>query len=161
MTGLLWAVPITPIALPRRYSNGQASHCTLQYGVGKEQWEHLIGLSVTIGVLEECYDESIQAIAVVLPTDISCQNVNPHITVSWVNEAAPVLSNVMLASQHKKVPMDLEVIHCLVEWQEWGDKPNDRFKWGGRAYTPCPSCLRQGQRTMVRSLSGYCRKHKN
>lgn len=161
MTGILWAVPITPIALPRRYPNAQLHHCTLQYEVERAAMEHLIGLPVTIAVTEEVYSDRIQAVVVVLPTWLPCQNIHPHISVSWVDNATPVEANEMLEGEYQKSALDFDHVHCLIEWQEWGEKPIDPRNWSDRSPVLCPTCKRQGIETYTRSVSGHCRKHRN
>lgn len=162
MTGILWAVVAEPIALQPLFSNGQAHHVTLQYGVERKQYEHLIGLPMTVGVLSAAHNDRIQAISVVLPTWAPCQNIHPHITVSWVNGATPVEANAMLLSgEYQQQEFKQEIIHTIIEWLDWGEKPIDPRKWSDRASGLCPTCLNQKIETKTRSLSGYCRKHRN
>lgn len=161
MSGILWAIPIERPAVLPRYKLGSPHHITLQYGVEREYWEHLIGLPITVGVIEECWNDRIQALRIALPTWVACQIPNPHISVSWILDAAPVAANAMLNESHESAPVDFEAIHCLIEWQEWGAKPVIARSWRDRSPVMCPTCTKQGIQTLVRSLSGYCRKHRN
>lgn len=161
MTGILWAVPIALNAPPKLYPNGQAHHCTLQYGAEREQWDCLIGLPVTIGVTVEASNDRIQAIKVVLPNWVPCQNAHPHITVSWIDGASPIESNVMLSEPHRVKTLDLDHVTCVIEWLEWEGKPVKPRQWRDRSKALCPTCLNQGNQTLTRSMSGYCRRHRN
>lgn len=159
MTGILWAVLLESLPVQPLFPNSQAYHVTLAYGVEREAYEHVIGLPVTVGVLDICHQYDIQAVRVVLPNWVPCQNPAPHITVSWVDWAVPLQANNMLAGEHISIPCEVDHVACLIEWLEWGDKPNPR-KWSGRASTLCPTCLRQGFQTTTRSATGYCRHHR-
>lgn len=161
MTGILWAVVQEPIALQPRYEAGKPHHVTLQYGVEREQWEHLIGLPMSAGVIAECWNDRIQALSVVLPNWVQCQSPNPHISVSWVIDAHPVESNAMLAGDHQAASVNFDYVQCVIEFQEWGEKPIDPRSWRDRPKTLCPTCLNQGTETWTRSLSKHCRKHRN
>lgn len=145
MTGILWAVVRSPIQLQPLYPNGQAHHITLQYGVERELWADVIGLPVTVGAIAHCHNERVQAIAVALPTWVHCQNKNPHITVSWLDDATPVEANVMLQEEHKRIEVAYPV-HCQIEFLEW-DAP-DRQR-----------CRHPGCEKITRSKFGYCRSH--
>ena len=120
MSGILWAVVQSPPALQPIFSEGTAHHITLQYGVEREAWEHLIGLPMTVGANAHCHNDRVQAIAVALPAWCPCQNSHPHITVSWTHGAQPVEANAMLATEHTRVDVGYP-IHTLIEWLEWGE----------------------------------------
>jgi hypothetical protein len=132
MTGILWATIQQPIAIPRRYCCGEPHHITLAYGVDRFKYEELIGLPMTVGVTGEAWNDRIQAIEVVLPSWVPCQNPHPHISVSWVQDAQPVESNMMLAGEHESAQIEFDHLHTIVEFQEWGAK-DDRP-------TKCPNC---------------------
>lgn len=127
MAGILQAVIIDPMSLPITplYQEGTPHHVTLSYGGDRASVSHLIGLPVTVGAIEHCHNEEIQAIRVVLPSWLHCQNPNPHITVSWVPGSAPVRSNAMLAGEHESEAVSYPV-HCIIEWIEWGEQKPDR-----------------------------------
>lgn len=162
MVGILWAVVQQPIALPPLYPNGQAHHVTLQYGVERSQWDHLIGSPMIVGIAEAVYSDRIQAIKVILPTWASCQNLHPHITVSWVDDAAPVEANTMMVSgEYQQQTIEQEVIHTMIEWLEWGKSPFEPRRWSDRPSSLCPTCLKKSIQTSTRSLTGYCRNHRN
>jgi hypothetical protein len=120
MTGILWAVLQEPLVVQPLYPEGSPHHITLQYGVEREAWGDIIGLPMTVGALELCHNDRIQAIRVALPTWALCQNPNPHITVSWVPGAQPVEANAMLNAPHHSEPMTIP-IHTMIEFLEWGE----------------------------------------
>lgn len=154
MTGILWAVlQDSPIAVPARYCCGVPHHITLQYGVERDNWNQLIGLPMIAGVIGEAWNDRIQAIEVILPTWATCQTPHPHISISWVQDAAPIEANVMLANDHQSALLEFDRIHTIIEWVEWGEPtplqcPNcksDRLvKFGktrwGRQRWKCKTC---------------------
>ena len=161
MVGILWGRVDKSIALSPLYPNTQEPHVTLQYGVARSQWEPVIGLPMTVAVIDMVYNDRIQAIALILPTWAPCQNPHPHITLSWVDGAAPVEANAMLLSgKFYRQPIEQEFINTMVEWLEWGALPIKSREWSDRPSSNCPTCLRQGKKTETRSLTGYCRKHR-
>lgn len=123
MPGILWAVLQSPLAIQPLFPEGSPHHITLQYGVDRKKWEHLIGLPLTVGAVAHCHNDRVQAIAVVLPTWVPCQNPHPHITVSWAAGVQPVEANVMLAGEHDWVSVAYP-IHTTIEWLEWGEMPS-------------------------------------
>ena len=165
MTGILWAVVQSPVALQPRYPAGKPHHVTLMYGVERKDWEHLIGLPVTVGVLEECWNDRIQAISVVRPSWVPCYNPHPHISVSWVEDANPVESNAMLNGEHESALVDFEYVTCVIEFEEWGEVPAKPKTWKDNPLVQCrhewKTGERKGQRceVMTRRASGFCTKH--
>ncbi|MBD2076293.1 hypothetical protein H6F86_20900 [Phormidium sp. FACHB-592] len=156
MTGILWLVPITPIAVSAIYPNTQRQHVTLAYGVERKDYENIIGLSASVGILEECWNDEVQTVSVVLQSWLPCNNLHPHITISWVDSSAPVMSNLMLQGEHYSKALDGSVLPCMVEFLEWTD-PVDPHKWRDRSPAICkqPGCDKT-----TRSLTGYCRSHR-
>lgn len=122
MTGILWAVLKEPLDLPRRFQCGQAHHVTLQHLIERDAVADLIGLPITVGILEECWNDRIQALKVVLPTWLPCQIPHPHISVSWIKEAHPVESNMMLAEEHESASTGFDHVFCMIEFEEWGEE---------------------------------------
>jgi hypothetical protein len=161
MTGILWAVVISPPSLQSRYEAGAPHHVTLQCGVEREDWNHLIGLPMTAGIEAECWNSRIQALKLILPTWVQCQNPHPHLAISWVIDADPLEANAMLAGEHESQAVSFDAIHTIIEFQEWGEIPNKPRRWADNPVVLCPTCLRQGVETQVRSVTGYCRKHRN
>ena len=84
-------------------------HVTLQYNVPltEEIAKFLWKESFPVQVTENCFDHRIQAVRVELPELFKslCQNANPHMTVSMAPKARPVLSNIMLDSNHVEEPL--------------------------------------------------------
>jgi hypothetical protein len=164
MTGILWAVVQSPIALQPRYQSGKPHHITLQYGVERQSWEHLIGLPLTVGVLEECWNDRVQAISVALPTWASCSNPHPHISVSWGQDVNPVESNAMLNSEHNSAPVNFDHLICTIEFEEWGEviKPKS---WRDRPLQQCIHTWKTGERKgcrceeLTRRDPPYCTRH--
>lgn len=118
MKGILWAVLQKPLAVQPLFFEGSPHHITLQYGVEREAWDNIIGLPMTVGALELCHNDRIQAIRVALPTWVQCQNPNPHITISWVEGAQPVESNAMLNGSHHSEPLGIS-IPTIIEFLDW------------------------------------------
>jgi hypothetical protein len=116
MTGILWAVIQQPLLIKPLYPCGQPHHVTLQYGVDLvEDW---LNKEFTATCLYEAWNGNIQCLAVKLPTDITCQNQHPHITVSWKQGISPVESNTMLASKFNYKLINLPV-KCKIEFLKW------------------------------------------
>lgn len=110
MRGILWLTlpeqvsPVEPRFVPARHF-----HVTLQFGVERQDVEHLIGQTVRVRCIELCHNGSIEAIRVVLPEGVECGNAHPHMTLSHVEGVRPVESNAMLAAEHEAVPLGLEL----------------------------------------------------
>jgi len=116
--GILWAVLQAPLGVKPLYSNGSPHHITLQYGVRREGWAQWIGTRFTARAVAVCHNDRVQAVAFTMPSNVPCQNDNPHVTVSWVQGAAPVESNAMLAGTHHRQPLAGEWAF-IVEFREW------------------------------------------
>ena len=76
-------------------------HVTLQFGTPNFP-ESLLGQTFHVRAISNCFDESIHALLVELPEEISkfCNNDHPHMTISMAKGVRPVQSNVMLAGEH-------------------------------------------------------------
>jgi len=163
MTGIIWLAPMTPIAVLARYENAQAQHLMLAYGI--ERSPHIVGLSVTIAVINEAYDGEVQALRAILPSWLPCQNQNPHITISWVDGSAPVKSNLMLEGEHREEPFEA-IVHCMVEFVEWGSKPSQKKTWRDRPLQQCQHIWKTGKLAgqqcseLTRRSPRYCTKHR-
>jgi hypothetical protein len=118
LSGILWAVLAQPVPVQPLYPNGKPHHVTLQYGVNRADWQHLIGLPITLGVSALAFDDRIQAIKVILPTWVECQNEHPHVTVSWVDGVCPARANRMLAGEHEEISLGVDHLHARIEWLE-------------------------------------------
>ncbi len=95
--GILWGVVQTAFTIPQRYPVGSPHHCTLQFGVHRENWTNWVGKEFNATTLYEAWDGNIQAVAIQLPDYIPCQNKYPHISVSWCKGIKPYESNSMLS----------------------------------------------------------------
>lgn len=62
-----------------------------------------MGKDVTVELIENCWNQEIQAVKVKLPSQWSslCKNKNPHMTLSHKSGVAPKLSNTMLEGSHE------------------------------------------------------------
>lgn len=119
MAGILWAIPLHFPAVQLRHSNTQAPYIALQHGVDRREYADLIGLFVTVGVIGEFYSDRIQAVALLLPSWLPCQDIYPHIALSWVDGAAAIEAGAMLRSGgYKSEVPDFDVLHCKIEWLE-------------------------------------------
>lgn len=116
--GILWGVIQTPVNITPLYPIGQPHHVTLQFGVDRKDWTHLEGMEFEAKTLYEAWNGKIQAIAVKLPNEISCQNRHPHISVSWKTGVTPVESNLMLASKFRYQLVN-QTIKVKIEFLEW------------------------------------------
>lgn len=114
--GILWLAIIGDLSpIPLRFAPAKHLHVTLQFGVNRADWEHLIGERVAVIATEECSNDRIQAIKVELPDQykLICGNPIPHITISHLPEVKPVESNKMLdcpdVSNNINLLLDTEV----------------------------------------------------
>jgi hypothetical protein len=124
--GIIWAIPIAPIAIPydRHHPNGEPHHITLQYGINRQDWESWLDTIFTAEIYEESWDEYIQAFRVRLPDGIPCINRHPHITVSWAEGRSPVDANRMIDEMHFSRPFAVPiVVPCRIEFHEWANPP--------------------------------------
>jgi len=165
MTGILWLAPLEPIAVPARHRNTQAQHLTLAYGVERSPYADIIGLPVTIAIVTEAWNSEVQALRAILPSWLPCQNRNPHITISWVDESAPVKSNLMLEGEHKEEPFEA-IVHCMVEFIEWAEKEPSLKTWKENPLQQCIHVWKTGDRKgqqcdeLTRRSPGYCTRHR-
>ena len=165
MTGILWLAPRSPIAVPARYGNTQAQHLTLAYGVERSPYADIIGLPVTIAIVSEAWNGDNQALRAIIPSWLPCQNQNPHITISWVDGSTPVRSNLMLEGEHREEPFEA-IVHCMVEFVEWGSKPSQKKTWRDRPLQQCQHVWKTGKLAgqqcseLTRRSPRYCTKHR-
>ena len=101
--GILWAVPIEPIGVAPRFPvTPNESHVTFKFDVLKRAWVEWVNVEFEAEIIGNHWNDRVQALSVRLPDDLTdlCDNAIPHLTVSWVEGAAPVESNEMLAQPH-------------------------------------------------------------
>lgn len=83
-------------------------HITMQFRVPlTEEIRQILGNQYEIQILENCWDDDIQALTVRLPDSLAemCRNPHPHMTVSMREGIRPVQSNQMLSSSHNSTPI--------------------------------------------------------
>ena len=106
--GILWAIPIrdgAPYVMPK-HPIIPHSHITLQYDADSNDWSKWIGHQFTAQMLSQYADGRVHAIKFRIPDEIPFGLTVPHMTVSRIEEAAPVEStDMILASQ----PMDIKI----------------------------------------------------
>ena len=86
-------------AVAPTHSRVYAEHVTLAFKPSIESLEFLeIGKKVTVTVWGVGNDGKVQAVTVDIPDGISCQNENPHVTISTIPSSLPKFSNNMLSS---------------------------------------------------------------
>lgn len=89
-------------------------HITLQYNVPltEEIAQFLWKEPIPVQVTANCFNHQIQAVRVHLPESFRtlCQNADPHMTVSMVQGARPVQSNVMLGSNHVEQQLEATLL---------------------------------------------------
>lgn len=116
--GILWAVLLSPLSVEKKYVVGEPHHITLQFGVERDKWEEYIGRQIDAYIEYEAWDDDIQALKVRIPSDIPCQNANPHISVSWRDGISPVRSNDMLLRPKFLVPIGMWM-KLEIQFHEW------------------------------------------
>jgi hypothetical protein len=121
MKGILWLSlnsRISPVDYVHKPVNHL--HVALQFGVNREDWENLIGRSVEVVSVANCYNNKIQALRVNLPEefDAICGNVHPHMTISTAENVRPVESNKMFSGKHNELPVEF-VMQTTVEFFEF------------------------------------------
>lgn len=119
MTGILWAVIQEPFPVKPLFSKGKPHHITLQYKVEREAWEEIIGQPMTALAVQHCWNNRIQAVKVILPSWVQCQNSNPHVTVSWIPDVKPVEANAMLMEEGTNKEVAHFIIPTIIEWFEF------------------------------------------
>ena len=116
--GILWGVIQTALIIPRRYPVGSPHHCTLQFGVHRENWIDWLGTEFQATALYEAWNGNIQAVAIQLPDYVPCQNKHPHVSVSWCKGIKPYESNLMLSSRFDYKLFN-QSVKMKVEFLEW------------------------------------------
>jgi len=102
MKGILWAVPLQPIAIEPRYPNRpDIPHITLQYGVERKDWVQWEGREFQAVLWELAWNVRVEALRIKLPDEIPCCNLFPHLTLSWIEGAEPKESNEMFSNPHE------------------------------------------------------------
>lgn len=115
MAGILWAVLDSFPATASIYPEGSPHHVTLIFGEERHKYESYIGQKILLNVYQECWDERIQALRVLLPGGFPCNNDHPHITVSYCK---PVESNTMLLNpQHSRFVNF--TLPATIDWHEF------------------------------------------
>lgn len=108
MKGILWAVPKINLDVAEVFEIPASHiHCTLGFGVNKDEVKGLIGKEFTAKIVGNSFDSEIQALELELPESIPCGNPIPHISVSMISGVKPVKSNTML---NKKFGITTEVL---------------------------------------------------
>ena len=121
MKGILWAVLLSPLDIPKRYPNGEPHHITLKYGVEREDWKHWEGWRFSTKTRFEAWNGNIQAVAMNHPNlgeDIDSEIKNPHITISWCDGIKPVESNAMLEGKFDS-RIIIKSLDFQIEFKEW------------------------------------------
>lgn len=100
MRGILWlSLPSQFPPVPALYNLASHYHVTLQFGVDRSPFAHLLGQMVYVHTVANCYNDRVQALLIILPPEVRqlCKNKFPHMTVSTAEGVRPVESNSMLA----------------------------------------------------------------
>ncbi|MFM6255321.1 MAG: hypothetical protein ACKPEQ_40365 [Dolichospermum sp.] len=119
MKGILWAVLLSPLDIPKRYPNGSPHHITLKYGVEREDYFHWEGWKFSTKTRFEAWNGNIQAVVVDHPDIGDIKVKNPHITVSWCDGIKPVESNAMLQAKFDS-RIILVSLDFVIEFKKWG-----------------------------------------
>lgn len=94
--GILWAVPLSPVKIPRVYPVIPHEHITLQYAISRKDVDDQIGAIFTAPIIGVTHNDRIQAAKVILPAGIDFRLKIPHITLSMQDGVAPIESTAML-----------------------------------------------------------------
>lgn len=119
--GILWlSLKDQILPVDNIYQPATHLHVTLQFGVNREEFEHLIGQDVQVLAVANCWNDKIQALRVNLPDKFSqiCGNLHPHMTISHGQDVRPVESNNMLNSEHNEQLIQF-VMQTTVEFYEF------------------------------------------
>lgn len=127
MKGILWlTIPSQSLPVDAIYKPAKHLHVTLQFDTEFDRWKKLIGKTVNVELIANCWNDEIQAIRVKLPSYYKriCQNKEPHITVSHLENVAPFKSNEMLNSDHEETLIN-QRIQAVVEFFEFKQKKSE------------------------------------
>jgi hypothetical protein len=102
--GILWLTVLnqkSPIKL--KYSPAQHLHVTLKFNISLDSVSSYLDNDVTVEMLENCWNDQIQAVKVKLPRKFEslCNNKIPHMTISHKTGVKPFKSNEMLEGEHE------------------------------------------------------------
>lgn len=104
MKGILWLSLLDQKSpIKQLYGSPKHFHVTIQFDVTIQSVAKHLGKDVTVELIENCWNDEIQAVKVKLPSQWSslCKNKNPHMTLSHKSGVAPKLSNTMLEGSHE------------------------------------------------------------
>lgn len=104
MKGILWLTLLNQKSpIKQLYGQPKHFHVTIQFDVTLQSVARYLGKDVTVELLENCWNNDIQAIRVKLPSPWNslCKNKDPHMTISHKSGVAPKESNVMLEGKHQ------------------------------------------------------------
>lgn len=102
--GILWlTIPDQVSPVKKLYSPAKHLHVTLKFDVTLDSVKRFLDKEVTVELIENCWNDEIQAVKVKLPSTYEslCKNKHPHITISHKAGVKPFKSNKMLESDHK------------------------------------------------------------
>jgi hypothetical protein len=120
--GILWLESNNfepPVEL--KYNKAKHYHVTLQYNVFYEDVKHYVNREVQCLAIENCWNDDIQALKVILRSDIAslCNNKVPHMTLSHREGISPVKSNDMLVNLHNKETL-FDVMNLSIKFHKFG-----------------------------------------
>lgn len=119
--GILQAIPLYPIAYTPRYPiTPQSLHITLAFGISQDLIDHWIDAEFWAEIIEEAWNDRVQAFKIKLPDWVMCQNQHPHIALSYVPDAAPVEANDIWKRGHNSQQL-VATFPFVVEFQSWGE----------------------------------------
>jgi hypothetical protein len=117
--GILWAVPVRPLPVSRRFPIAPHEHITLWYNCTGNDVAGFIGQSFRATVYQPESNEFIQACRVEFSGDVPCLGQIPHVTLSHTQDARPVASTEMLKSNPDPSSEIIGVFDFTVEFYEF------------------------------------------
>lgn len=102
--GILWlTIPDQTSPIKRKYNPAQHLHVTLKFNVTLESVKMYLGETVRVELLENCWNNEIQAVKIKLPGRFQSASNNkiPHITISHKPGIKPFKSNQMFEGEHE------------------------------------------------------------
>ena len=105
------------------YPKIYCDHITLLYGVYLDNYKEFIGRNEEIIVLENNWNNFIQAVTVEIKEELPRDGISPHITISSIIGVSPVKSNNMLFGIHNNEILSQRLkLNGKIEFYEFNPK---------------------------------------
>jgi hypothetical protein len=126
--GILWlTIPDQSSPVKPRYNQAQHLHVTLKFNVTLESVKKYLDAEVRVKLVEDCWNDEIQAIKVELPGKYNtlCNNKHPHITISHKRGIKPFKSNEMLDETYQSEKIN-KFLKLRVEFYPFDIKDDEK-----------------------------------